>query len=87
MMRRRVVRMHLMIHMHVVVVVPSDDGRRARSLTIRTQHGRRHCAPDGKQDGKHDQDDDAKVFHVKRLSGRWSVRAERQKFQVYVPVS
>ena len=63
MVRRRVVRMHLMVGMHVVVVVSSDNRRRARPLTIRTQHGRRHRAPDGEQDGKHDQDDDAEVFH------------------------
>jgi len=55
--------MHLMVGMHVVVVVSSDNRRRARPLTIRTQHGRRHRAPDGEQDGKHDQDDDAEVFH------------------------
>ncbi len=81
MVRRRVVRMHLMVSMHGVVVVPRDHGRGARPFTIRTQHGRRHRAPNGEQDAKHDQDDDAEVFHVERLSGRCSGDAGHGKFR------
>jgi len=63
MVGRRLVRMHLMASVHFVVV-PIDHGRCARPLAIRAQHRRRHRAPDGKQDGKYDQDDDAEVLHV-----------------------
>ena len=62
-LRRRLISMHLVVCLHVVVSVFSDDCRRARSLTFRTQHGRRHCAPDGEQDGQQDQDEEAEVFH------------------------
>ncbi len=58
-----VVRMHLMVGMHGVVVLSCGHRHRARPLPIRTQHGRRHRSPDGEQDGKHDQDDDAEVLH------------------------
>ena len=85
--RRRVARMHLVVFLQVVVPVLSDDCHRTRSLTFRAQHGRRHRTPDGEQDGYQNQDEDAEVFHVRRLSGRWSVFAERQKFQMYRPVS
>ena len=77
---RRLVRMHLMVSLHAVVVVPSDHRRGTRPLTFRTQHGRRHRAPDGEQDGKQNQDDDAEVIHVQRLSGRCSGDAGHGKF-------
>jgi hypothetical protein len=58
--------MHLMVSVHVVAAALGDHGcgAGAGALTIRTQHGRRHRAPDGKQDGKQDQNDDSEVFHV-----------------------
>lgn len=80
MVRRRMNRMHFMACMHVVVPRVSDNLRRTRSLTFRAQHGRRHRTPDGKQHGQQDQDEDAEVFHVRRLSDRPSVRAGSQKF-------
>ena len=62
MVRRRMIIMRLVGCLHVVVPVFSDDCR-TRPLTIRAQHGRRHRAPDGDQDGQQDQDEDAEVFH------------------------
>lgn len=44
--------MHFVVRLHVVVLVHSGDCRRTRPLTFRAQHGRRHRAPDGEQDGK-----------------------------------
>ena len=85
MVRRRVVRMHLMVSMHGVVVVPSDHGCGTHPLTVRTQHGRRHRSPDGEQDGEHDQDEDAEVFHVRQLSGNradGSVRAAQWTIRI-----
>ena len=61
---RRVVGMHLVARMHVVVSVFRDDCRRIPPLTIRAQHGRRHRAPDGEQDGQQDDDEEAEVFHA-----------------------
>lgn len=86
MVRRRVARMHLVVYLHAVMPVLSDDCHRRRSLTFRAQHGRRHRTPDGQQHGHQNQDEDAEVFHVGRLSSRRSVCAERQKFQMYRPV-
>ena len=61
--RAAVLLLRRVISMHPVVPVLGDDGR-ARPVTLRAQHGRCHCAPDGKQDGKQDQNKDAKSFHV-----------------------
>jgi hypothetical protein len=62
-MRRRVISMHPVVRLRLVVPVFSNDCRRTRPLTIRAQHGRRHRAPDGEQDGQQDQDEDAEVIH------------------------
>ena len=82
-----VVCMHLVVCLHIVVPVLSDDCRRTRSLTFRAQHRRRHRAQDGEQDGQLDQDEDAEVFHVGRLSSRWSGRAGQQTFHAHGLVS
>ena len=56
--------MLLVLSVHVVAVMGNNHGRPVRALPFRAQHGGRHRAPDGEQDGKQDQDDDAEAFHV-----------------------
>lgn len=53
-----------------VMVVRRNHSRLIRPLTFRAQHGSRHRAPDGEQQGQQDQDEDTESFHVGGLSDR-----------------
>ena len=67
-MRHRMVRVHLVAGVHGVMALPGDSHLGARPSPFRAQHRRRHRAPDGKQDGHQNQDEEAQVLHVKTLS-------------------
>ena len=53
-----------------VMVVRRNHSRLIRPLTFRAQHGSRHRAPDGEQQGQQDQDEGTESFHVGGLSSR-----------------
>jgi len=66
---RRVVRGQVLTGMHVVLTMTGCRGRADRLTPARAQHGSRHRAPDGQQDGEQDQEEGAQVLHDQRLSG------------------
>ncbi len=53
-----------------MMVVMRNHSRLLRPLTFRAQHGSRHRAPDGEQQGQQDQDEGTESFHVGGLSDR-----------------
>jgi hypothetical protein len=59
--------MHLVVCVHVAMPVLGDHRGRSGPLTFRAQHGRRDRAPDGEQNGQHDQNEDAEVFHFGKV--------------------
>jgi hypothetical protein len=66
--------------LHTVFPMGSIHFRTHRLSPTRAQHGSRHCAPNGQQNGQQDQDEGAEVLHERRLSDRGSVRAAQWKF-------
>jgi hypothetical protein len=65
---------------HCDVSLPDGDDRTwSRSIT-RAQHGSSHRAPDGEQQRQQNQDDNAQMLHVGRLSAHSSVLAAHSKF-------
>jgi hypothetical protein len=70
MMRYGVLRVCVMVRADFVVFMLGGNECRAWSHCVVAEHGCSHRAPEGKQDGQQDQEEDAQVLHVLGLSGR-----------------